>query len=206
MMNTTLRSELLALQRADLELRELLAKTGALSSGYNDRMAALHREHNARLRTILGVHGWPGRALVGDDGAEAAWLVLQHAILDPDLMRAAVTLVEKSVQVGDTEPQYLALLIDRIRTLEGRPQLYGSQHDWDELGILNPLPIEDAGDVDARRAGVGLEPLTERTQKLRAQAAAEGQRPPNDYREHRRAAREWARSVGWGTAGADEQI
>ncbi len=203
MINSPLRSELLALQRADLDLREQLAKAGTLSDGYNDRMAALHRQHNARLRSILSEHGWPGRELVGEDGAEAAWLVLQHAILDPDLMRGAVSLVEKSVQTGDTEPRYLALLVDRIRTLEGRPQLYGSQYDWDEFGDLNPLPIEDPDNVDVRRASVGLEPLAERTHKLRVLAAAEGEHPPCDYWEYRRAEREWARSSGWSTTAAD---
>ena len=167
MTDTPLRAELLALQRADLELREQLAKAGTLSDGYNDRMAALHRQHNARLRSILSEHGWPGRGLVGEDGAEAAWLVLQRAILDPELMRGAVSLVERSVRAGDTEPRCLAALMDRIRTLEGRPQLYGSQYDWDEFGDLNPFPIEDADNVDVRRASVGLEPLAERTRKLR---------------------------------------
>ena len=32
-----------------------------------------------RLRAITAEHGWPGRALVGEEGAEAAWLIAQHA-------------------------------------------------------------------------------------------------------------------------------
>lgn len=28
-----------------------------------------------RLRAIVEEHGWPGRSLVGEDGADAAWLV-----------------------------------------------------------------------------------------------------------------------------------
>jgi hypothetical protein len=161
------------------------------------------RAHNARLRSILSEHGWPSRGLVGEDGAKAAWLVLQHAILDPELMRGAVSLVKKSVKAGDTEPRYLASLVDRIRTLEGRQQLYGSQYDWDEFGDLNPLPIEDADNVDVRRASVGLEPLAERTRKLRDRAAVEGEHPPSDYWEYRRAEREWARLSGWSTTDAD---
>jgi len=32
----------------------------------------------AGLRRIVDRCGWPGRSLVGEDGADAAWLVLQH--------------------------------------------------------------------------------------------------------------------------------
>jgi hypothetical protein len=199
MKNILLRDELLEMQRADLELRGQLAAEGTLSGGYNELMAALHRQHNARLREILSEHGWPGHTLVGEDGAEAAWLLLQHAILDPELMRGAVQLVELAVQTGDTEPKYFALLVDRIRTLEGQTQVYGSQHDWDDSGNLSPLPIEDVERVDARRRSVGLDPLAQTTQRLRAQAAAEGQRPPADYGQYRRAAQDWARSLGWNT-------
>jgi hypothetical protein len=197
MTNTSLRDELLQMQRADLALRHVLAEEGALSGRYNDRMAALHRQHNARLRDIIAEHGWPGLTLVGEEGAEAAWLVLQHAILDPELMRGAVGLVERSVQAGETQPWQLALLVDRIRTLEGQPQVYGSQHDWDETGDMSPLRIEDIDRVDARRASVGLEPLAQTTRRLRARAASEGQRPPTDPAGHRKAAQEWARAVGW---------
>ena len=81
--------------------------------------------------------------------------------------------------------------------MEGRYQVYGTQHDWDESGLISPLPIEDPGNVDTRRAAVGLEPLIENTRRLRAQAKEEGELPPADLDEHRRGAREWARSVGW---------
>lgn len=146
------------MQRADFQWREQLAREGTLSGGYNDRMAALHREQNKRLRIILAQHGWPGRSLIADDGAKAAWLILQHTILDPVLMREAMSLMERSVRERDTEPSCLALLIDRIRTLEGKPQFYGSQYDWDEAAVLNPMPIEDKDNVDIRRSSVGPEP------------------------------------------------
>ncbi len=185
------------MQRADLELRDQLATDGTLWDGYNERMAALHRQHNRRLRDILSEYGWPASTIVGEDGAEAAWLLLQHAILDPRLMREAAKRVERTVQAGDTEPRYLASLVDRICVLEGRPQLYGSQHDWDESGNMSPLPIEDFANVDARRASVGLGPLAVFTEELRARAAAVGEGPPSDYQEYRRAAREWASRLGW---------
>lgn len=199
MLNQPLRSELLGMQRDDLDLRAELARDGSLFRGYAERMAALHRRHNDRLHAILREHGWPGRAAVGDDGAEAAWLLLQHAILDPELMRGALPLLERAVQAGEAEPRHQALLVDRIRVMEGRPQRYGTSHDWDPQGRMSPSPIEDPAGVEERRRRVGLEPLAENTRRLRAQAEAEGQLPPADYEERQREIDDWARSVGWRT-------
>jgi len=196
-LNEALRDELLRMRREDLALRAELARDGSLFRGYAEPMAVLHRRHNERMRVILSEHGWPGRSLVGEDASAAAWLVLQHAILDPDLMRNALPKIERAVQVGEIEARSFACLVDRIRTLEGQLQIYGTQHDWDAAGTLSPLPIEEFAFVDERRRNVGLEPLAENTRRLRAQAEAEGDRPPRDYNERQREAAAWARSVGW---------
>ena len=90
-----------------------------------------------------------------------------------------------------------ATLLDGIRFYEGRPQVYGSVFDWDESGEMAPWPIEDADGVDERREAVGLPPLAEQIESVRAAAAAEGEPSPADPAEHRRRADSWARSVGW---------
>lgn len=185
------------MRQADCDLRSELARDGSLFQGYNERMAELHRRHNARLVLILSEHGWPGRTLVGEDGAAAAWLLLQHAVLEPNLMRQAVPLLERAVQTGEADPRHLAYLVDRVRTLEGRPQLYGTTHDWDASGNLSPAPVENAANVDERRHSVGLEPLSANTRRLRAEAEAEGEGPPADYEQRQREFDEWARATGW---------
>lgn len=185
------------MREADLELRAELARDGSLFQGYNERMAELHRRNNAELGRILSEHGWPGRGLVGEDGAAAAWLLLQHAILGPELMRRAVPLLEGAVEAGEAEPKHLALLVDRIRTLEGKPQVYGCIHDWDATGELSPRPIEDPERVEERRRRVGLEPLAENTRRIRADAAAEGHIAPADHARRQREFEEWAQATGW---------
>ena len=42
-------------------------------------MATLDAGHLRRLKQLLGIHGWPGRSLVGDDGAIAAWMIASTA-------------------------------------------------------------------------------------------------------------------------------
>jgi len=197
--NEALREELLRMQEEDLNLRAELVRDGSLFRGYAEHMAELHRRHNQRMRAILAEHGWPGRSLVGEDANVAAWLLLQHAILDPGLMRSAVPMIDAAAQLGETDAKYLAFLVDRIRTLEGHPQVYGTQYDWDAEGELSPLPIDEPVLVDERRRAVGLEPLAENIRRLHAQAKSEGDSPPKSYDQRQREAADWARSVGWRT-------
>jgi hypothetical protein len=192
-----LHEELLAMAGEDGAVRERLVADGSLFDGYNPLMAIVHRRNGDRLSEIVEAHGWPGRSLVGEDGADAAWLVLKHAIGDPGLQRRCLPLLELAAAAGEVPPWHPATLLDGIRFYEGRPQVYGSMFDWDENGEMAPWPIEDAEEVDQRRALVGLPPLAEQIQSVRMAAGAEGDRRPADPVARRREADEWARSVGW---------
>jgi hypothetical protein len=86
----------------------------------------------------------------------AAMWVLHHAIGSPRVMRRGLGLLRAAERRGEVDPLNVALHEDRILTLEGRPQQYGSQVDWDDNGVLSPLPIADLSDVDVRRRAVGL--------------------------------------------------
>jgi hypothetical protein len=130
-------------------------------------------------------------------GGHAAWLILQHAISNPPLQRRGLHELQRAVACGEAASVEAAMLEDRIRTYEGRPQLYGTQFDWDEQGRLSPLPIEDEGCVDERRAAIKLMPLAADIQRRRAAIAEGPERPPKDWAAYRRAAETWLRSVGW---------
>ena len=192
----TLRAELLAMAEEDQRVRAELAADGSLFDGYHPRMAEVHRRNAARLTAILDRHGWPSPSLVGEDGAAAAWLMLQHAIGDPHLMRRGLALLSR-LAPGGVEPARLAMLEDRARAFEGRPQRYGTQYDWDENGLLGPLPIEDPEGVDELRRSVGLGPLEENTRRIREQTSRSGERQPPDWAERQWRKRAWERSVGW---------
>jgi hypothetical protein len=192
-----IRAELIAMAEADLALRDVLARDGSLFEGYQPRMQGLHKRNAARLRELLDCAGWPGRYRVGAEGAHAAWLILQHAISDPPLQRRGLRLLQRAVARGEAAPVEAAMLEDRIRIYEGRPQLYGTQFDWDEHGRMSPLPIEDAEHVDERRAAIGLMPLAEDIERRRAAVAEGPERPPKDWAAYRETAETWLRSVGW---------
>lgn len=196
MIDDALRSELLAMIAEDERVRAILAADGSLFEGYHPHMAEVHRRNADRMAEIITAHGWPGRRLVGDDGAAAAWRIVQHAIGAPALQRDSLPLLRAAAGRGDLERAWVAMLEDRICAFEGRPQIYGTQFDWDDKGEMNPYPpVADPAGVDSRRATVGLGPLAERVREIRSSMA--DVRPPADLAARRAEMEAWARSVGW---------
>jgi hypothetical protein len=191
------REQLLAMVAKDQQVRAELLATGALFDGYQPRMAAVHLAHAERLETIIETVGWPVESQVGRDGAEAAWLILQHAIGSPGLQRACLPLLQEAAKDGGIPAWQAAYLEDRICVFEGRPQRFGTHLDWDGNGVLSPHPIADPDNVDRRRAEVGLGPLALHVDTLRERAAGEGQQQPADFADYLEKKFAWARSVGW---------
>jgi hypothetical protein len=187
---------LLALAEEDRRVRAELAREGSLFGGYHPRMEAVHLA-NARALSELLADGWPKANDVGEDGQEAAWLITQHAISFPKFQRQCRELLHEAVQQGEAPAWQLATLTDRIRVLEGQPQLYGTQFDWDENGEISPLPIEDAASVDQRRDQVGLEPLVEALSRHRRDAQESGEHPPPDRNRYLTEQERWLKRVGW---------
>jgi hypothetical protein len=78
--------------------------------------------------------------------------------------------VEKAYRSGGLLGQSYALLLDRVRVGEGKPQVYGTQAKrFEEWKGQEPTlePIEDEANVDKRRAQVGLPPLSEYREMLK---------------------------------------
>ena len=187
--------------RLDRMTRAELAASGDLfDAGYEPRMARVHERNAQRLRQAIETVGWPGTDLVGPDGAEAAWLILQHAIAEPDLLRRALPLLAAAAREGKADPAHAAMLEDRIRFFEGRPQRYGTQLDWDAEGNLSPGQVEDPRRLPERRLAAGLPPLEEQVEEVRRRAAVEGERPPADHPAYASARDAWAAKVGWRAA------
>lgn len=179
----------------DLQVRARLAEDGSLYDGYHPEMEAVHRSNAGKLTEIIEEFGWPGWSLVGEDGAEAAWLVVQHAIGLPAFQRRCLALLREALEAGEVPAWQPAYLDDRIRVFEGRKQIYGTQFDVGPDGEPVPYPIEDAERVNERRSALGLPPLDthrvsiERAPSMDADAYARRQA---DYQA-------WLRKVGWRT-------
>lgn len=196
---------LLALRDAELALRAELAQSGEPVGSYPPRLRQLHEAHARELELIIDDEGWPTSDTsetqgAEDQGAEAAWLVAMHAVSRPSFMRRCLGLLKGAANRGEVPPRQAALLEDRIRALEGRPQIYGTQLDW-QNGALSPLPVEQPETVDARRASVGLEPLAEAIAIARATAQSDGAPPPEEWEASSAILDALALEVGWRNKG-----
>ena len=119
------------------------------------------------MKQVIEKHGWPGRTMVGRDGAQAAWLLVQHADRDPAFQRRCLELLTKVYEKGDASADQVAYLTDRVLLAEGKPQVYGTQFETVN-GKLQPRPIENEAEVDKRRAEMGLAPLAVYAEKMRS--------------------------------------
>ncbi|WP_214416398.1 DUF6624 domain-containing protein [Sphaerisporangium fuscum] len=160
------RRRLLRIDRLDASLRERWARGGFADDALGDRIGILTRAAVAWLRAVVDEHGWPGRALVGEEAAAAACRLVQHASGPRTFQEHCLELVREAARGGEASPRDVAYLTDALRVQDGRPQVYGTKFHQ-ENGELVPLPIERAGQVDERRKAMGMEPLDEYAARLR---------------------------------------
>jgi hypothetical protein len=192
-----LREQLLTMAAQDQKLREELLNSQRLFDGYDEELEKLHYEHAQRLEKIIQAKGWPTESMVGVDGARAAWLILQHAIGRPDLLRKCLPLLQQAAQRGEIDAKSPAYLEDRICFFQRQPQKFGTQFDWDEDGNLSPWQIQDLARVDELREKIGLPSLEAQIELMRQKAAKEGEKPPCDWAKRMEEMHRWSRKVGW---------
>lgn len=128
-------------------------------------MQDVDRRNTKRMKQIIAKHGWPSRSMVANDGARAAWLLVQHADHDAAYQRKCLTLMKAVAADAHENRQDIAYLTDRVLVNEGKPQVYGTQFHVSG-GMQQPRPIRDAEDVDKRRESMGLSTLKEYTELM----------------------------------------
>jgi Sulfotransferase family len=149
-----LREELL--RRSGIDRAARSAYTGAPAE--MARLMEMDSDNTAWLMSVVEDVGWPGHSLVGEDAAHAAWLLTQHADLNPAFQRHCLKLLRRAVRCGEASSADLAHLCDRVLLASGKPQLYGTQVTARD-GRYVPARLRNAQTVDARRAAVGLAPI-----------------------------------------------
>lgn len=159
--NTELVTVLLKMKTQDQAVREVIKQSGVnLSQAQVDRITDTDAKHTRQLKAIISEHGWPSVSLVGKDGVQAAFLLVQHS---PDIafQKAMLPHILHAYQNNQgITGQEVALLTDRVLVKTGQPQKYGTQADITS-NTVTFFPIADADNVDKRRAEMGLPPLTD---------------------------------------------
>ena len=160
-----LRQFLLELQSVDQGIREELAAKGYENLDSLDviRQQAVDRLNQEHLKKIIDRNGWPTRYLVGEDGVNAAFLIIQHA--DSAFQREMYPVLEESFENGDLTGSQYALITDRVLVNAGKKQRYGTQAQIAHGKIVLDA-IENPEGVNDRRALLGLQTLSEYIREL----------------------------------------
>jgi hypothetical protein len=173
-----LKAELLRRVEADQAGRERIVEAmragAAPDTALFTEMRAVDSFNALWLQETVARHGWPDRDVVGEEGARAAFLLVQHADHDTAFQAAMLPAIEAAFRRGQAAGQSVALLTDRLAVARNLPQVYGSQTTTAD-GRLTFHPIADSAGVDARRARMGLPPLNEYRRVL---DSVYGKRPP----------------------------
>ncbi|MBC2879309.1 hypothetical protein H7K43_30415 [Streptomyces sp. TYQ1024] len=150
------------LVRRATDAQRLRAAVAQMPGAAHRRVAFVHAcENNTRaLKALVGRHGWPTPALVGDEASVAALQIFLHAHDTRDLPFKVhcKNLIAAAVAKGQCSPIIGAYVEDHVAVALGQPQPFGTRING---ALRRPYPIRDTQQVDARRAEAGLPPLAE---------------------------------------------
>lgn len=114
---------------------------------------------------ILDEKGWVGKNVVGTQGNQTLFLVIQHS--DLKYQQKYLPMMREAVKNGNANPGNLAYLEDRVALREGKKQIYGSQSSMNKkTNKIRISPMIDPDNVDKRRAEVGLGTMAEYAAKM----------------------------------------
>jgi hypothetical protein len=135
--------------RVSEPVRQYLNDTAAVE------MCAVDLDNTAWLKAGLARRGWPTISRDGKDADNQAFLLVQHADMDPVWQAQVLAQLTDLAPKGETNVKNYAYLFDRVAMKHGGPQRYGTQGRCVGPGTWRP-DEDEPGDLDARRAKVGL--------------------------------------------------
>ncbi len=158
--NKKLLTELRAMVKEDQQIRFKIINSKVIQE--EDSLSIEHiDQHNfSKLQKIIETYGWPGYNLVGEEGSNIMWLLIQHQDNHLEFQKKCLVLLKKAVDNNNASFINYAYLIDRIFINEGKEQIYGTQ--WKIIeGNLSLQPVKDYDHLDERRKQAGLSTIEE---------------------------------------------
>lgn len=143
--HSELRKELLTMEVLDQKHR----MSGNIDEEKQSDIDAVNLD---RLKEIVKEYGWPTISMVGQDGAQATWLIVQHADSDRVFQGEVLTMMAPLSVINEVSLETFAYLYDRINI----PQRYGTQGTCLSEGLWEPREIEDRERVDERRQNMNM--------------------------------------------------
>lgn len=148
------------------DIKNALAEMVRLDQEVRNRNDATEEEINEtdrrntnRLKEIIGKHGWIAVSKFGKQPSNHAWILVQHADLDPDFQEYCLGLMNSAAD-GEVPKRNIAYLTDRLMVQKTGTQKFGTQFiDMGEYTVLRP--VENMEKLNELRAEADLEPIDE---------------------------------------------
>ncbi|WP_192158614.1 DUF6624 domain-containing protein [Rhodanobacter sp. 7MK24] len=157
-----LRAGLLKMGDADQKARNAVIADGYKHQELAKTVLAVDARNLPRIKQIDTVQGFPTPVQVGNDGVQAAFILVQHADRDPAFQAHVLDELKSRPDQGGVGAQDYALLTDRVLLAQHKLQRYGTQFTaTDGKTQMQPRPMEDPANADKRRTAIGLPPLAD---------------------------------------------
>lgn len=163
--NIELKTEILSMALEDQTARFEIADFKNVSEEEIKHISEIAARHNLRLKEIISVYGWPGTQLVGLEGENSFWLLVQHQDHDLEFQKQCLALLKEAVEKQDAQLRHYAYLLDRVRKNENLPQVYGTQWDFKE-GQISLYPVESPENLNQLRLEAGLNSIEEYQEQI----------------------------------------
>ncbi len=123
-------------------------------------------ENTSDLKSLLNIYPWFTISEFGTVPDSQAWLIVQHADLDPQFQKEMLEILTQLLPKKETNPKNYAYLFDRVAASWNDPskrtlQRYGTQGQCTAPQLWEPILMEEPEHIDQRRASVGLDTLAE---------------------------------------------
>jgi hypothetical protein len=109
------------------------------------------------LKNIIEKKGFPNYDMVGKQGSNNFWLLVQHQDAHPEFQQDVLKLMKIEVDKEKASASNYAYLMDRVMLNTNQLQIYGTQMQMNaERTSYEPRPLKEPEKVNERRMSVGL--------------------------------------------------
>lgn len=120
-----MRDLLIHMAEAERRLRSQLAASREALAGIPPELRALHEANARELELIIDDDGWPTLAEAGEEGVEAAFLIVLHAVSRPAFQRRCLALMRAAAARGDIPLRHPQALEERLKAMDALPGAVG---------------------------------------------------------------------------------